>query len=61
MPICFPESMNFVIGKSSQESIAILDHYIRYMAEHMEFTMSQMEKRISEIEKKMEDLQKAGA
>lgn len=42
-----PESMNRIDPQNTEESLRIIDQYIRYMSERIEFSQSQMTKTVS--------------
>ena len=44
----FPESMNMLDTEDTKRSLTIIDSYIRYMAERIEFAMSNMTRTVSE-------------
>ena len=53
----FPEGMNKLNANDVRGSLAIMENYIRYMSERMEFTMYNMQKQLNAMSERIESLE----
>lgn len=53
----FPEGMNKLDSNDVRGSLAMMENYIRYMSERMEFTMHNMQKQLNALSERVERLE----
>ena len=53
----FPEGMNKLDANDVRGSLAMMENYIRYMSERMEFTMHNMQKQLNALSERVERLE----